>query len=191
MNKLNFCFILWGLLVISACSKEKISEDTMDLSSYCGNFVIEEIYWTGETIDFNGDGSFSHNLLKELGTFPGFVSSWITAEVEMSNDNNQILNISSVIPVYTTRMIAGNALDEIIYHNVKIQVRWHSEWGFPGFSKTEFQPQSVDGLHGLENVYISKLSEQSFELHAKCSLYDKANNRFVEDTAIYTFRKSE
>lgn len=83
------------IIGLSTVSCEK--EDSNSLSRHEGVYYLDSMYWTGEIIDVNGDGSGERDMVHEFSGYPGFVKEWIRGEVEFVE--NSTLSFNSVVPV--------------------------------------------------------------------------------------------
>lgn len=177
------CFlatVLLCVLLFASCTKEGGNA----LSDHSGVYHIESMYWTGEIIDFNGDGVGERDMLHEFYGYPDYVKDWITGEAVLVDDST--LSFNSVIPVCVKSALAVQP--EIKYYDIEIQAKWHNEWGKPGFSTETFEPVASDVWKGVKRAILYNISDSSYELHVECSLYTQETG-IVNGTMIFSFKK--
>lgn len=175
-----FFFLLLGIYSFTECKKD----DTNRLSNYCGNYYLDNIYWTGEIVDFNGDGIGERDMLHEFSGYPGFVKEWIHGKVCLLDDST--LSFDSVIPA----CVKSESLvqPDMKYYDIAIKSTWHADWGIPKFSTETFLPGKTDLNKGIRSAVLYNIQESSYELHVACTLFTQEDGS-IQGNMIYTFKR--
>lgn len=184
MSKISYTKYFFLLLLCIPTFTECKKEESNSLSHYCGSYYPDNIYWTGEIVDFNGDGIGTREMLDEFFGYPGFVKEWIKGNVQLLD--NTTISFDSVIPV----CVKYDSIEQpdIKYYDVAIESTWRADWGRPGFSTETFKPGAADVMNGIERAIVYNITYSSFELHVDCSLYSQEKG-LVQGTMIYYFKK--
>ena len=191
MNKSILHFIFIGLvcmMCLYSCAEKE--NNGVRLSSYCGHYTVESIFWAGEFVDVNGDGIASRDLLIELDGQPGFVPGWIEADVTLCQDGIS-LSYDCAIPAVVIREYPESSIysQTIMYHGVQIISTWHPDWGTPSFTSGVYNSRLDAYTYGINRAYLNNVSDSSFELCADCVLLNVKDNRIVEGVVRFTFKK--
>lgn len=169
------------ILSFAECTKD----DSKSLSNYEGSYYLDSIYWTGEIVDFNGDGNGERDMVHEFSGYPGFVKEWIRGEVKLLDDSK--LSFHSVVPVCV--ICDPMAQPDIKYYDIEIKAKRHDDWGSPDFDTETFEPSIADVHKGVRRAVLYKIQESSYELHVECSLYSQKSGQKKEGNMIFSFKK--
>lgn len=176
----NSIYVLLCILIIVGCTKEHSNS----LSQYEGAYYLDNIYWTGEIIDINGDGIGEREMIREFSGYPGFVKEWISGKVELVD--NSTLSFNSVIPICVKS--ESMVKPDIKYYDIGIKAKWRNDWGSPDFDTETFEPVITDINEGVKRAVLYNISDSSYELHVECSLFTQESRR-IQGNMIFFLKK--
>jgi hypothetical protein len=187
----GFCLAL-AMAVLVSCSDN--STEDPDLKKYknrfCGEYQYTSAIWTGGDIDLDGEGTGHKDLDEEFRGCSGYDNNLASAEVTY-DDSEEMFQVNAIVPFYAANESDGK-IDPvgIIYEYFILKAQW-MDMGTDGefFVSEYFIENQVNPIPDIIDIEIASVTDDSFEMHVICSLYDQQEGKLVEGTVIFTFTK--
>lgn len=192
-----FAFLL-SVFVFTSCSKEENDDSSFDAKAieYVGEYQIESIFWSGNSLDFNLDGKFHNELTNELTNFPNYnIKEYITVisvEKEARKDSSYLqINANLPYPVFRKKN------EEITLSSINYVSQNFSVKNVRGLiAPFEIKPNVLNitdsselFLSNISEVNIESINKEEIKIRMKCKMFDLTKNKQEENYLHYCFRK--
>lgn len=192
-----FAFLL-SVFVFTSCSKEENDDSSFDTKAieYVGEYQIESVLWSGNSLDFNLDGKFHNELTNELTNFPNYnIKEYITVisvEKEARKDSSY-LQINANLPYPDFR----KKNEEITLSSINYVSQNFSVKNVRGLiASFEIKPNVLNitdsselFLSNISEVNIESINKEEIKIRMKCKMFDLTKNKQEENYLHYCFRK--
>lgn len=192
-----FAFFL-SVFVFTSCSKEENDNTPFDTKAveYVGEYQIESIFWSGNSLDFDLDGKFHNELTNELRNLPNYnIKEYITVisfEKEARTDSSY-LQINADLPYPDFRKKNEDiTLSSVNYVSQNFTIKNVRDLIAP----FEIKPNVLNltdsselFLSNISEVNIESINKEEIKIRMKCKMFDLTKNKQEENYLHYCFRK--